>query len=253
MKRKIKELAVRIAAESFGGLFRRQSTCGALTYHYIGYRGTDKYSLSRETFVQHMNLLSDLGFRAIRSAELASGWREILSARAVLITFDDGYKSQLDACEILDRYRMTATFFVNSSRVGTKGYLDWSDLHMIQAHGFEIGSHSHNHVNLAHLTEAIAWREISKSKRTIEQSVGSQIVSFAYPYGRRGAYSDLTKSLLRRAGYSIAFTQNGGMISAKDDILEVPRMGIDSSDSLRILNLKLQGNYDMFRGLRRIP
>ena len=52
------------------------------------------------------------------------------------IRFDDCYSSQLKAVEILKENGLTATFFCITDLVGTKDYMEWSDVIALDENGF---------------------------------------------------------------------------------------------------------------------
>ena len=50
-------------------------------------------------------------------------------------------------------------------------------------HGFEIGSHGYAHAPLNGVSADAAAREIEESKAALEAVVGTEVTSFAWPYG----------------------------------------------------------------------
>lgn len=62
----------------------------------------------------------------------------------------------------------------------------------------EIGSHSHNHPNLAEIPASEAEQEIVKSKKMIEDVIGFPVISIAFP---DGSYNETVKKLCLQAGY----------------------------------------------------
>jgi peptidoglycan/xylan/chitin deacetylase (PgdA/CDA1 family) len=68
----------------------------------------------------------------------------------------------------------------------------------------EIGSHTSLHVDMAAITDpSVAYGELRASKLTLEEMLDTQVVSFAYPYGR---YSAVCPAAAERAGYLTAAT-----------------------------------------------
>lgn len=63
----------------------------------------------------------------------------------------------------------------------------------------EIGSHCHNHYNLASLSEANAKHELEHSKKLLEECTGKPARSVAFP---DGSYTEQVKQLAYEAGYS---------------------------------------------------
>ena len=63
----------------------------------------------------------------------------------------------------------------------------------------EIGSHGHNHYNLASLSEANSERELTQSKKLLEECIGQEVKTVAFP---DGSYDARVKAQAYEAGYS---------------------------------------------------
>jgi peptidoglycan/xylan/chitin deacetylase (PgdA/CDA1 family) len=97
---------------------------------------------------------------------------------AVSLTFDDGDPSQNDvALPELDRRKIRATFFLISTRLGNTE--SWKKA---AAAGHEIGSHSANHKNPAQFKPDEEDAEVIAAAKSLEQTFGHLIPSFAYPF-----------------------------------------------------------------------
>ena len=88
----------------------------------------------------------------------------------------------------------------------------------------EIGSHGENHVVLAAQSADAQWREISRSKRDLEEAVGRQIQSFSYPYGAMGDVGKEAILLAKQAGYSVACSTHPGPVRPRSDRFWLPRL-----------------------------
>jgi peptidoglycan/xylan/chitin deacetylase (PgdA/CDA1 family) len=105
-------------------------------------------------------------------------------SKFVILTFDDGYKSQYTNVKpILDKYGYKGTFYVvcNYAQTDDIDRMNWNEIQELQKQGHDIESHSMSH---AHLTEIPAYRvdiEIGVSKQCLV-SHGFNVTSFAYPF-----------------------------------------------------------------------
>lgn len=146
--------------------------------------------------------------------------------RAVVITFDDGYRDNYTvAAPALRAAGLTATFFVATGFIGTdrafehdaregKDYpkLTWDDLRVMEAVGFEIGSHTINHANLGHADEAVMRQEIYESLDALNRELGAHPRAFAFPWGKPGDISTAAVRLAQQAGYYAALSAYGGAV-----------------------------------------
>jgi peptidoglycan/xylan/chitin deacetylase (PgdA/CDA1 family) len=143
-------------------------------------RGARPYTCSRRTFARHLDLIADAGY-----IPALVPWLDLSAPRRrLLLTFDDGGRSALDASEELARRGWSAHFFVVTARLGTTGFLDSSALHDLHAAGHLVGTHSHTHPDIFRqlpyhemLTE---WRE---SRDRLEQILGVRCAVGSLPGG----------------------------------------------------------------------
>ncbi|WP_055477812.1 polysaccharide deacetylase family protein [Sphaerimonospora mesophila] len=118
----------------------------------------------------------------------------------VVLTFDDSTADHVTAAGMLNKRGLKGTFYVNSGRLGKRGYLTVGDLRFIAKSGHEIGGHTLDHVNLLRETEDVRQRQICEDRRTL-LSHGFKVRSFAYPFG---AFDESSKQLAMRCGYTTA-------------------------------------------------
>ena len=248
-----------------GRLARAPGHLRVLAFHDISDDADDIFAVSKGRFADYLSLLADLGYVAIRARELAADWPSVLSRkRVVLLTFDDGYAAQRDiAADLLARQGMTATFFVTSSLLAhdrlrrvfgdkQRDFLSGEDLRQMDRAGFEVGSHSHTHALCGVIPREQLVQESALSKQILEQELGHSITSFAYPYGRQRAFSDVTRAVLQESGYLAAFTVEEVRIQPDCDLLKLPRTSIGRFDTLATFRRKLDGQYDLIGSARRI-
>jgi peptidoglycan/xylan/chitin deacetylase (PgdA/CDA1 family) len=119
----------------------------------------------------------------------------------VTISVDDGHPNDLRVAEMLSRSKLKATFYVPRSGEG-RAILPETEIRALGT-GFEIGSHTLNHVPLTQVDDGEAWEEIASGKRWLEDVTGGAMASFCYP---RGKVSRRIAALVRRAGFRGART-----------------------------------------------
>ncbi len=183
-----------------------------LLYHRISAQpsGTavDKFSVSPETFEKQIKYLKRKNFISILPSEMEKIDKEKLwkKNKYVLITFDDGYKDNLKAAEILKKYSFKGLFFISTAYTGKTmnsiEMLNTDDIKRIISYGMAIGSHSHNHIKLAQLNNSEIKKEILTSLKNLSQF--GKIEDFAYPFGNyNGTVIDILKKHKFKRAYII--------------------------------------------------
>lgn len=109
--------------------------------------------------------------------------------------------------------------------------------------GMEIGGHTCSHPILAKLDEPSARQQIVDNKNRLEEIIGHQIYSFAYPNGKPGKdYNDQSVDLVKDAGYRCAVSTHKGVSTKHTDVFQLNRFTPWKTDKLGFLGL-LAKNY----------
>lgn len=177
-----------------------------------------------------------------------------LPARAVCITFDDGYANNLEwALPVLRRNGFTATCYVVSSQIGgsnvwdheqgvpARALMDQPQLQAWVSAGQELGAHTSNHIDLTRVDERTAYREMADCKRDLENQLGIVVRHFCYPYGR---YGPQLMALARQLGFVTATTTDRARARPTDDAFALPRVPILRSSTLPMFWVKLATAYE---------
>jgi peptidoglycan/xylan/chitin deacetylase (PgdA/CDA1 family) len=263
LKTRLKITGVNLLAASIGRIASSPESLRILTFHDVSDDNSDVFAVNRRMFIDYLSVLREEGYTTVRASDLIADWPSVLSrSRVVVLTFDDGYAAQIDiAAELLSQYSMTATFFVissllrrNRSRLLFAGkehtFLGSEDLQQLVLNGFEIGSHSHTHAKLGSLPLEQMESEARLSKQILEEEINHEVISLSYPFGRQGAFSLTSKSILKEIGYLSAFTQEGIEINFTTDLLSLPRTSINHFDTIATFRRKLHGHYHLIEKTR---
>jgi peptidoglycan/xylan/chitin deacetylase (PgdA/CDA1 family) len=180
---------------------------------------------------------------------------------AVLITFDDGYRDNLEnAAPVLHTYGYPAVQFVPLAFVGdslplpheeplaSRGIVnrtvDWDEVAELERMGVRVESHGISHRALADLEVDEAAREIMISKLRLEERLGRPVRAFSYVKGSEAHYKPVHLSLVRQAGYDVAFTSISGANSPATDPLQLHRYNVEPYPA-RTFELVLAGACDL--------
>jgi peptidoglycan/xylan/chitin deacetylase (PgdA/CDA1 family) len=234
-----------------------------LMYHKVNDLPGNPLSVPVGVFDEQMAQLRELGYTVVALDDVLEYYANAaeLPARSVLITFDDGYRDNLEhAAPVLERYGYPAVLFVpiaylddalplpHEERLAARGIvnstLDWSELAELEAAGVRVESHGISHRPLADLALDDAAREIVLSKLRLEDRLGRPVRSFAYVKGSEAHYKPVHLSLLRQAGYNVAFTSVSGSNDRETDPLRLHRYNVEPYPA-RTFELVLAGACDL--------
>jgi peptidoglycan/xylan/chitin deacetylase (PgdA/CDA1 family) len=165
-------------------------TCPILLYHRIAYppdptKGDAQYYVTPEDFETQMRTLHDWGYTTIPVSLLIDAIKDgaPLPPRPVVITFDDGWASVYEnAFPVMRRYGFTAVTYLVVNYIGQDQYMTLDQVNSLLAAGWEVGSHSRNHVNLVAFP-ATMNDEAYRSRLDLEKLLDVQVATFAYPFG----------------------------------------------------------------------
>lgn len=213
-----------------------------LMYHHLSEDVTNSEMVSPEQFEAQIRALSEAGYTGVSFDELQAYVLrgEPLPEKPVVITFDDGYRSNYTlAYPILQKYGMKATIFAIGVSFGTDHYKDTdyaitphfgaaeaaemtaSGLISIQSHTYDMhqwppyetdsavrenilqlpGESEESYVQA--LTE-----DFTRSRALLEDATGRPVDVLAYPAGQ---YSMLTQVTLQSLGVHVTLSTNPGV------------------------------------------
>jgi peptidoglycan/xylan/chitin deacetylase (PgdA/CDA1 family) len=201
-----------------------------LLYHSVSDRPGPlerPYAVSRAAFAAHAAAMAASGREALTVTELADALRGLrpLPARAVAITFDDGYADTLEATDVLLGLGLRVTIYATSGEVGERERLTGSQLaELARTPGVEVGSHSVSHPRLDELGQAALQEEVTTSRRRLADVTGREIRSFAYPHG---SYDARVRAAVVAAGYSSAAAVKDALSHDRDDPLAIARWTVN--------------------------
>src|SRR4029077_18595329 len=99
--------------------------------------------------------------------------------------------------------------------------IDWDEIAELERAGVWLASHGISHRPLADLEVDEAAREITLSKLRLEERLGRQVRAFSFVKGSEPHYKPVHLSLVRQAGYDVAFTSVSGANSQATDPLQL--------------------------------
>lgn len=211
-----------------------------LLYHRIAPEGaaaTARYRVTPDAFAEQLRYLRDSGAYTPRLCDWlrALEAKEPLPGRAVLITFDDGYRDFAEhAWRLLCEHGFSALVFLVADAVGSTNHWDeaygerlpllgWDEIRCLRDQGIEFGSHTASHRPLTALSPAEAVRELARSRAVLTRGLGAPPAAVAYPHG---AADPVVQHLAGACGYLAGLTCHPARSGFDDPPLALPRLEV---------------------------
>jgi peptidoglycan/xylan/chitin deacetylase (PgdA/CDA1 family) len=153
--------------------------------------GALPYKLGSRLFREHLDRIG----AGPRVPELVSAIDLTRPGRHLVLTFDDGGKSAVRIGEELCRRDWRGHFFIATSLIGRRTFLDAGEIRELRRSGHLVGSHSHSHPSI--------YRELDRGRMVVEwrqscdilaQLLGEPCITAAVPGG------EISPAVLRSAG-----------------------------------------------------
>jgi peptidoglycan/xylan/chitin deacetylase (PgdA/CDA1 family) len=100
---------------------------------------------------------------------------------------------------------------------------------------------------LAELSDAEQRHEIQQNKLDLENLLGRELSTFAYPYGNHNQQS---KEIVKQVGYQFTVATDSGPVAMHEDLQQIRRIVMFPSTSRFGLWRKIKGNYTLRKALK---
>jgi peptidoglycan/xylan/chitin deacetylase (PgdA/CDA1 family) len=206
-----------------------------LTWHRVAVFAQEfTKSLPDETvepsvFAEEIDALASHGYHPISQLQLFNALFHgaSLPVKPILLTVDDGYIDDVKTIlPVLEAHHFVATFYIITRRFHEPGFLNPTEVRRLDAAGMDIGAHTRTHVPLATLPAAQVTEQVAGSRSDLERVLGHPVQWFAYPFG---SFDDAVVAELRRAGFVLAVTTEGGTSESSRAPLTMPRIHVGRS------------------------
>ena len=220
-----------------------------LVFHRFAAAAVDSMTVRVARFQAQLKVLENMGCNVIPLSDWVAwrrGERDSLPPRAVVLTADDGHRSQFEVMAPLLRTRgWPVTLFVYPSAISNASYaMTWPQLRELLAEpGFAVQSHTYWHPNLVKERDRMspdAFRrfaadQLQRSRDTLQQHLSRSVTLLAWPFGLgdEGLWGQAAD-----CGYQAAFCLGNRSASRRDPLFAVPRhLVVDSVDERQLTEL----------------
>lgn len=204
-----------------------------------------------------MEYLSGRGYRVCSVSELvAARTGAAPDARPmVALSFDDAFRELLvHAVPVLRRLGFGGTVYVPTAYIGgsstwlrgagegDRPVLGADELRELAGAGIECGGHSHTHAPLDVIRTQSARVEVELSKEILEATLGSEVRTFAYPFGYERAG---VRELVASAGYDSACRVNYRASPFGEDTYALSRLPVYGDWDLATFQRVVEGRTSL--------
>jgi peptidoglycan/xylan/chitin deacetylase (PgdA/CDA1 family) len=193
--------------------------------------------LGRRDFVAQLRWLAREGYRAVTLDSVYRYWRghERLPPRPIVLSFDDGYRTQFTiVTPLLERRRWPAVLNLEYAHLVHED-LTGPMIRRMLASGWELDSHTLTHPDLTAVDAVELRREVARSRQLLRRRFGVRVDFFCYPSGR---FDARVVNAVRAAGYRGATTTRPGL-ARPSELFTLARIRVDRGDGPRELARKL--------------
>jgi peptidoglycan/xylan/chitin deacetylase (PgdA/CDA1 family) len=225
-------------------LVRSQGPVPVLMYHVIASPPSSaqlpELYVDPKTFDRQMEWLKGQGYQGVSLNQVYDAWFKghELPEKPVVVSFDDGYRSQyVYARPELRELGWPGVLSAIAGRIGQpNAELSEAMVRTMVNDGWELDSHTIRHVDVSQASGSQLQSEVAGSRRMLQRRFHQPVNFFCYPSGR---YDDQAIQAVRAAGYLGATTTDEGLAS-KDEMFTLKRIRVDGSDGVGGLERKLR-------------
>ena len=213
----------------------------------------DVFAVTPNAFRAQMELLRDSDATVLPLRDALDLLGRPVSGRYVCVTFDDGYRDNLEnVLPVLEDLNMHATIFVISDVLEGTASFDWysnppphlvvADLPRLLESGLiDVQAHSRTHRRLTLLDDVDLRREVEGCKQRLERHLPT-LTSFSYP---AGIYGPREVAAVLGAGFRGGVSTMPGVNGGGGSLGELRRTMIYWGEDVRTFEAKLAGALDV--------
>lgn len=222
----------------------------------------DDKTLTPACFIQYVKTVRSMGYKFVNVDEIMDNKRK---GKLLALTIDDGYKNNItNLLPLLKELKIPALLFIPTGLLGLKAndtdllehncYKDQatmtaSDVQYWINEGFDIGFHTHKHINLSKESPERAKLDFLKGMEFFKE-INYKPSFFAYPMGFLPIDKMQYETLLKKHNFKHAFTFNWGNVEEGQQYY-TPRFSLGNNQPILWSILKTIGCLDWHNRRKR--
>jgi peptidoglycan/xylan/chitin deacetylase (PgdA/CDA1 family) len=222
-----------------------------LMYHHFSNTYKNSITETQDAFLDQMTAIHKDGYTTITEEQLRDFYYhgKPLPKKPILITMDDGYKSNYDmAFPVLKCLNMKATYFTIIGQVGktpgTIPHFSWQEAKEMEDSGLvQIESHTYD---LHHLEQSGAFQkpaivvqrknethaqylsritnDLQETRQIIKEKLNTDSIAIGYPYGK---FNDEVVKVAEKVGFQLGYSIKEGVNTKDTNPQELNRITVN--------------------------
>lgn len=220
-----------------------------INYHDTPIKSKDNFEKQILYFKENFEIINEEEFHLFLNKQ-----KVFQNKPGLLLTFDDGYKDNLDvAIPILKKYDVKAIFFIFARNILSEAhdFMNLNDIKKIKEEGFGIGCHTmtHHRMNCNDTSECLI-EEIVRAKEIMQEKLNFQINSFCWVGGELNTYTKEAMKLIQQH-YTYSYMTNCSPVYPDCNPYQIQRTNIEHHFPLYIVRFQVSGIMDKFYQKKR--
>lgn len=231
---------------------KRNKYINVIYYHdIVKTHGQSFMRTNIEIFRKQMEYLSKKGYKTYTFDELnEEKENQRYGVNRVLITFDDGWKSNYsEIINLMLDLGLKYNVFLEVGKIGKDPeYLTWNEVKsMYQTGMVGFGAHTYSHPNMSKLCNYDFNKEILEANAIIAHELGYKPTDFCFPFGAYGEES--LREIVESGQYDRVYTSDLAYSYPMGNVIVMGRNGISNDESFSVFRNKTAGYYNIFKNL----
>lgn len=249
----LKKIAFYNVIPMLGRFFRDKNKYINVIYYHdiVGGDGYGSQKTNIELFKSHMKYIKEHGYKTFTFDELENEKNLKFNRKSVLITFDDGWRSNYTAIfEFMKELGIKYNIYLEAGNVGeNEDYLSWDMVREMNESGIVgFGAHTYTHPDMSDISAIDPELEFKKANERVFTETGIVLRDFCYPFGKWS--EDSNKYIIENTEYTRIYTSDMKYSYEQDGKVIFGRSSINGDLPFKVFVNMLKGNFNIFYKLR---